>query len=227
MATGSRTAAAARWTSRPSTAPATTPSRGFTAIRFMGGLDYTLPTDLFALFVHFEPQSISCSATATRRHLLLPGALGTGFDLKVVHLEADVGVALFFSGTATSCPSTTRSSPRRSSASVPNIPQRQVAITLRCACRRSRGTARRRAPARSTPTLFGFGYVLVGPRTGSECSTRRSRPRADVDAPAGRAGAAPARRRRRRRLGSKSDADNRSATTRTTRNTGASSRARR
>src|SRR6185312_11940429 len=140
-------------------------TRGFNAIRFVGVLNYTLPTDLFALFVHFEPQWIFVFGNGSQGGIFyFPLALGAGFDLKVIHLEADLGVALFFSGTSFILPfdNVVLSSPFIGVGAEYPLSD-QLAITLRF---RMQTFAWDSAPAGTeldrAPTLFGFGYVLAG-----------------------------------------------------------------
>ena len=140
-------------------------TRGFNAIRFVGRLDYTLPTDLFALFVHFEPQWIFVFGNGAQGGIFyFPVQLGAGFDLKVVHLEADLGLALFFSGTSFFLPfnNAVLSSPFVGVGAEYPVND-ELAITLRL---RLQTFAWDSAPTGTdldrAPTLFGFGYLLAG-----------------------------------------------------------------
>ena len=138
---------------------------GFNAVRIMGRLDYTLPTDLFALFAHFEPQWIFVFGNGSQGGIIyLPLALGAGFDLQVVHLEADVGVALIVEGVHFLLPFDTAvlSSPFIGVGGEYPVND-QIAITVRL---RMQTFAWDAAPAGSdlsrTPSLFGFGYFMAG-----------------------------------------------------------------
>lgn len=73
--------------------------RGFNALRFLGRMDYYVPTDVTQIFVRFEPQWIATLGSASvGGFFYLPVEAGAGFDAGPVHLAASVGMGLQFAG---------------------------------------------------------------------------------------------------------------------------------
>lgn len=135
--------------------------RGFNALRFIGRLDYYLPTDVVQIYVHFEPQWIAIIGDSNYGGLFyMPVEAGVGFDAGPAHLGIGAGAGLQFTGGSLFFPFTglVASSPFVGVGGELPLSD-SLAVTLRARLQTYAWDTP--GPDRS-PTLIGLGFLAAG-----------------------------------------------------------------